>query len=135
MAELKKCPFCGKDKLKIDCKSVLDGWIAGNWRVERHTYSVRCSCCHARGTAVGGKVCDYLPEPRPNYLTTDKELMNKAIETWNKRATEADIRAKAISIMGMAMKEAYPTHKANYVEFDVFFRDVMLRVAEQLKEK
>ena len=49
--------------------------------------------------------------------------------------TEAEIRAKAISVMGMAMKEAYPTHKANYVEFDVFFRDVMLKVAEQLKEE
>ena len=48
--------------------------------------------------------------------------------------TEAEIRAKAISVMGIAMKEVYPTHKANYVEFDVFFRDVMLRVAEQLKE-
>ena len=47
--------------------------------------------------------------------------------------TEAEIRAKAIAVMGIAMKEVYPTHKANYVEFDVYFRDVMLRVAEQLK--
>ena len=49
--------------------------------------------------------------------------------------TEAEIRAKALGVMGMALKEVYPTHKANYVEFDVFFRDVMLIVAEQLKEK
>ena len=59
-----------------------------------------------------------------------KETVTNA---WNNRPTESEIRAKAISVMGMAMKEAYPTHKANYVEFDVFFRDVMLRVAEQLK--
>lgn len=49
--------------------------------------------------------------------------------------TEAEIRAKALGVMGMAMKEYYPSCKGAYVDFDVFFHAVMAKVAEQLKER
>ena len=49
--------------------------------------------------------------------------------------TEAEIKAKALGVMGMAMKEFYPSCKGAYVDFDVFFHAVMAKVAEQLKEE
>ena len=106
MAELKKCPFCGGE-VEI-FRDIMSGF-----------YRIKCrnNLCTVR--------------PTSEWRIAKLELINQ----WNDRVTEAEIRAKAISVMGMAMKEAYPTHKANYVEFDVFFRDVMLKVAEQLKEE
>lgn len=85
--ELKPCPFCGGDKLKIDKKSKLHGHIAGMRRVENHTYSVRCNSCHARGGAVGGKVMPYKPQDFDfsKICTTSEELKAKAIEAWNRR--------------------------------------------------
>ena len=53
-------------------------------------YHVRCNTCHARGGAVGGRVmndpwtrCTQLPD----WATTDNALEAKAIEAWNRRAT------------------------------------------------
>ena len=88
--KLKPCPFCGSKKLKLDRKSKYAGCNGLDERVEQHTYSVRCNVCHARGGAVGGKVLfgsglfgiDILP----SWATTDKELKQKAIESWNRRA-------------------------------------------------
>ena len=59
----------------------------------------------------------------------------EAIEAWNNRATEAEIRAKVITAMSKAMKEYYPACKGAYVDFDVYFHAVMAKVAEQLKEE
>ena len=87
--ELKPCPFCRSNKLKVECKSVFAGTNGLDERVERHTYSVRCSVCHARGSAFGGRVLisyyfrkDLKP---PIWATTDDELQNKAITAWNTR--------------------------------------------------
>lgn len=87
---LKPCPFCGSTKLKIDKKSVLHGYTGMDIRIERHTYSVRCNTCHARGGAVGGKVGPHWIEPSrlPKDIVTSEELKNKAIEAWNSRAHE-----------------------------------------------
>ena len=92
MDELKKCPFCGGKKLKIERKSCLAGWNGLDMRVERHTYSVRCNTCHARGGVAGGRVmndsrtlCAQLPE----WATTDKALEARAIEAWNRRVGNA----------------------------------------------
>lgn len=87
--ELKPCPFCGSEKLKIEKKSKFDGTYGLYTIVEQNTYSVRCNVCHARGGDVGGKVlfgigiffADILPE----WATTDAMLKEKAIEAWNRR--------------------------------------------------
>lgn len=64
--ELKPCPFCGWDKLKLDKKQ----------RNSNVTYSVRCNRCHARGGVGGASAYDY-------------EGLNKAkseaIRKWNER--------------------------------------------------
>ena len=77
MADLKPCPFCGGTKLKVERKSRLAGWNGLDMREEMHTYSVRCNTCHARGSAVGGRVmndpwtrCAQLPD----WATTDNAL-------------------------------------------------------------
>ena len=57
MAELKKCPFCGSDDIKV-------GYF--------HVWCANCG--------VG---------------TTEEMSTEKAIEAWNNRVTEAEIRAKA----------------------------------------
>ena len=74
--KLKPCPFCGGEKLKIDCRS----------RDAIETYSVRCNKCHARGgtTSIykGGVLANQ------GYAAL-KELQEqaklKAIEAWNTR--------------------------------------------------
>lgn len=93
MPELKPCPFCGSAKLKLESKQKLSGYNGLDMRVENRTYSVRCNVCHARGGAVGGKV---IPEfwrrvdlELPSYATTDDVIKEKAIEAWNRRATDA----------------------------------------------
>ena len=85
--KLKPCPFCGSEKLKIAKQSNLHGHIAGIWRVESHTYSVRCNLCHARGGAVGGKVMPFKPQDFDfsQICTTSEELKAKAIEARNRR--------------------------------------------------
>ena len=89
MAELKPCPFCGSTKLKIDKKSVKVAYTEFG-RVERHTYSVRCMSCFARGGAVGGKVIPYFrlrmtEKDLPEWVANESELEEKAIKAWNTR--------------------------------------------------
>ena len=88
MDDLKPCPFCGGTKLKIERKSQLVGHNGLDMLVERHTYSVRCNICHARGGAVSGRVinewftrCIQLTD----WAMTDKALEAKATEAWNRR--------------------------------------------------
>ena len=98
MDELKSCPFCGSNKLKIDKKSKLVGRNGLDWNVYQQTYSVRCNVCHARGGAIGGKVIPHYefflrgtpldPSHRPEWLADEKDLIAKAIELWNVRATD-----------------------------------------------
>lgn len=90
--ELKPCPFCGSTKLKIDKKSVLDRHTRLGVRLERHTYSVRCNVCHARGRSIGGIVVDEKDALANCYKhTTDKELAERAIAGWNRRANDGKI--------------------------------------------
>lgn len=92
MAELKPCPFCGSEKIKIDSKSVRAGYNGVDDIVYRATYSARCNKCHARGGAVGGKVLSLENYPRdirytlPSWATTWENLKAEAVEAWNRRA-------------------------------------------------
>lgn len=89
--KLKPCPFCGKEKLKVETKQSLDRHHPHGGRINRVTASVRCMCCFARGPAEGGKVLDGMRRRTDNpeetcILTTHIELKQKAIEAWNRRA-------------------------------------------------
>ena len=90
MENLKPCPFCGSEKLKIESKSVLAGFTGLEERVEQMTFSVRCNVCHARGGAVGGKVMTSLAviRKRPEWATTENDLEGRAIAAWNRRAND-----------------------------------------------
>ena len=82
MSELKRCPFCGGDKLKIESKTKDISYR----HVRQHTLSVRCNKCHARGGTVSGEIGNYsFGTPKSEKLTTSKELEEKAIEAWNNR--------------------------------------------------
>lgn len=82
--ELKPCPFCGSNRLGTEYKSTLEKRIGLNGRIEKHTYSVRCYSCHARGGVISGKIAVNLPLPY-EQATTDDELKNLAIHAWNRR--------------------------------------------------
>lgn len=88
--ELLPCPFCGGNKTKLDSKCTQAGWTGIDARVERHTYSVRCNKCHARGATAGGLVITSIryayADNMPKWATTEKELKAKAIAAWNRRA-------------------------------------------------
>ncbi len=81
MDNMKPCPFCGGNKLKLDKKSKLAGHNGIGVRIDRLTYSVRCNTCYARGGAVGGDVSQYVKDPSrlPSGLTTIEELKEKVI--------------------------------------------------------
>ena len=89
MNELKPCPFCGGEKLKVEHK-VSSMYKAGLKGVEPYTFSVRCNKCHARGTTVFGYlrcgICG-LSEDAEKVVETRGQLENKATEAWNRRVT------------------------------------------------
>lgn len=81
MSELKPCPFCGGNKLKVDSrKNNNTRWI-NNKMEECHVVTVRCNRCHTRGPTVSV----YLGWGQ--YKAA--EIMNDAaIEAWNRRAED-----------------------------------------------
>lgn len=83
--ELKPCPFCGSNKLKIEKKSGRIHHYEKNgmkpWR--NVVFSVRCNSCHARGDAASSDlpivgILDDLENKR-------REVQNIAIQKWNSR--------------------------------------------------
>lgn len=92
---LRKCPFCGSKKLKIQGTRRKIGATGTDEPVVRETYSVRCNVCHARGEAVGGKVILTRLRLReselPNWASSRESLKEKAIEAWNRRASDEQI--------------------------------------------
>lgn len=91
--KLKPCPFCSSTKLKVECKSVLDGYIEDISRVERMIFSVRCNSCHARGGTASGRVIKSFrltvtEKDLPEWAISDTKLAEKAIEAWNRRVTD-----------------------------------------------
>lgn len=87
------CPFCGSESLRIEKKSAFIGRTGLDMRVERHTCSVRCNTCKARGGTSSGKVIGWqwrwFPDTQmPEWATTDKEIREVAVQKWNRREGE-----------------------------------------------
>ena len=90
MTELKPCPFCGGEKLKIEhtASSMYKSGLIG---VEPYTFSVRCNKCHARGATVFGYLrysVRNLSEEAEKVLETREQLESRAIEAWNRRVSD-----------------------------------------------
>ena len=129
MAELKKCPFCGSDKLKIEKKKKETRYF-GIGALENYTASVRCNVCHARGGAVSG----YVRNRR--FVEADNWLKDEiSIEAWNKRATGAEIRNKAIDEFAEKLKWEYE-NSIGIPQREINFANAVIdQVAERLKER
>lgn len=73
MNELKPCPFCGSDKLKLVKKrTTYHGHKA-------YVASVRCNCCNARGGTVTNLTIPY---------AVKEDVEAEATRRWNRRSTE-----------------------------------------------
>lgn len=79
----KACPFCGKDKLKVELKSGRPTGIGMN-RCIPYTASVRCNCCHSRGPTATKKLFKY----KNNYLKFEEAVKEEAYKLWNSRIQE-----------------------------------------------
>lgn len=92
MNELKPCPFCGSEKVKIEYNDKTVGYNGLDYPVRRRKFSVRCSVCHSRGPTSSGLICA-MPHPldgitKPSWETPNWELRQGAIDAWNKREQE-----------------------------------------------
>lgn len=84
--ELKPCPFCGSDKVKVEGKTKKALSYEG---LEHRTYAVRCNKCHARGGTASGYIRNsfyHLTERGKELMERECEIRNRATEAWNRRA-------------------------------------------------
>lgn len=96
MGNMKICPFCGSDKLKIDMKKKGTRYF-GIGQLENYTASVRCNVCHARGGAVSGFVRNRRFVDKDDWLKDEisiEELERRAVEKWNTRKPEEAVVAE-----------------------------------------
>ena len=110
MAELKKCPFCGGKAYSYKSKNLLGEMF---WGIE----------CESNECIVHTMIAEYPTE-------------EKAIEQWNNRVTEADIRAKAISDIFEIMYNAVAhssDHDERSMAYWVGFLKAEIEWTEQLK--
>lgn len=88
--ELKKCPFCGSTKLKLESKRgkvnyyEKDGMIP--W--QNMKFSIRCNVCHARG---GVASADLPIVHLGEYQKKLVETKGKAIAAWNRRVNSGKV--------------------------------------------
>ena len=68
--QLKPCPFCGSEKLKLVKKRRI---YRGN---KAYTASIRCNCCHARGGTVINLTIPY---------AVKEDVEATARKLWNER--------------------------------------------------
>ena len=87
MAELKKCPFCGGEAHERTAYPVDESGL------EMNMYIVGCKNCDIEFSWLWNKEC--------------------AAELWNNRATEAEIRAKAIDEFAEKLKAIVEKDLAN----------------------
>jgi hypothetical protein len=83
--ELKPCPFCGSEKVKVD------GRYKKKWSYEgvgHTTITVRCNKCHARGGTASGytrNACYPLTDRGEEVLETEYQIRCRAVDAWNRR--------------------------------------------------
>lgn len=100
MANLRICPFCESDKLKIDMKKKGTRYF-GIGQLEYYTASVRCNVCHARGGAVSGFVRNRRFVDKDDWLKDEisiEELERGAVEKWNTRKPMEAVAAELENI-------------------------------------
>lgn len=76
----KSCPFCGKDKLKVDSKRSNRPKHIDGVKYYTYTLSVRCNCCHARGPSISRDVKAF---NGGTVVTEDFEQL--VFDAWNNR--------------------------------------------------
>ena len=103
--ELKPCPFCGYENVKVQKKEKGYQWLeslVSEIRVEKATYYVVCNRCKARGSPATGRFVGYVRTaeflgpfdevkkevPLPDYVESRDDVRQKAIALWNRRPDE-----------------------------------------------
>ena len=113
MSEIKNCPFCSSNKLKVEKKKRSTRYhINGN--LDNYTASVRCNVCHARGPAVSGWVRNRRFVNENEWLPDEmyvEELGHLAIEAWNSRKPIKDM----VEQLEQCMEDI-----AGYIDDDIF---------------
>ena len=71
--ELKPCPFCGSDKLKLEKKATK---YKGH---KAYVASIRCNSCHASGGTVTNLTSPY---------AVKEDVEDVARRRWNRRAND-----------------------------------------------
>lgn len=73
------CPFCGKSNTSV-------GYKRRNLYYGIRVFcSIRCNSCHAHGSVIGGVISAGREKRDGYYYTTEQELKDKAITSWNMR--------------------------------------------------
>jgi len=88
MNEMKACPFCDSDKLKLMRAAERIGYNGLEIPVYRVGYYVRCMECHARGSRASGNVLAYDPPDGlglPSWASKEEDLQWQAVDAWNRR--------------------------------------------------
>ena len=109
MAELKKCPFCDGIAYSYKTKNLLGEMF---WGIE----------CESNECIVHTMIAEYPTE-------------EKAIEAWNNRVTESEIRAKAIDTLKTNFRWHYENARRNGIEDSIDWADYFDLVAEEVKER
>lgn len=120
MGDLRICPFCESDKLKIDMKKKGTRYF-GIGQLEYYTASVRCNVCHARGGAVSGFVRNRRFVDKDDWLKDEisiEELERGAVEKWNTRKPEETVVAKLEKEYDLADKEKARCMEENLLQYD-----------------
>lgn len=117
MSEVKgiRCPFCGNLKLKIEMKKKKERYYGEGKILENYTATVRCNCCHARGSTVSGWVRNRKFVDEKEWLEDEidvSELHRKAVEAWNSRKPMERI----VKLLEEEMKSYEADHSWNYLK-------------------
>lgn len=80
--EANNCPFCGYNRVKVDCKKSSNFRYRDGIREDCYNITVRCNKCHARGPAN----TIWLDYSSSRHTSPINILKNKALESWNTRA-------------------------------------------------